>query len=144
MQLRLLLNRLIAANGMLYDGSEPLAEEGVLLPCTDAQVRRDIDALLTKHNQRELPPVKPKKLTKKEKRHMKLTAEEKAISCKCGEPPLYNAEFDAYYCDPCNKWLEPKCGDQDCKFCPPRPKYPKPKEKRATKPKEKSHAERQS
>lgn len=66
-RLSVMTNRLIAANGMLYDGCEHLLTEGVLLPATDAQVRRDIDGLLTKHSQRELPPEKPKKVAKEPK-----------------------------------------------------------------------------
>lgn len=42
----------------------------------------------------------------------------------------YSEEHDTYYCEQCNKWLEPKCNDSAyCGFCPDRPDKPinKPK-----------------
>lgn len=32
--------------------------------------------------------------------------------------------YDAFYCVPCNVWLEGTCGDDACSFCAERP--PKP------------------
>lgn len=80
-RLSVMTSRLIAANGMLYDGCEHLLTEGVLLPATDTQVRRDIDGLLTKHAQRELPPEKPKKEPKPPK-------EKKPRAPRKAKPPV--------------------------------------------------------
>lgn len=32
--------------------------------------------------------------------------------------------YDAYYCMPCNIWLEKGCTDQKCRFCANRPDKP--------------------
>lgn len=39
---------------------------------------------------------------------------------------VYNEEYDSYYCNLCNRWLEPmcKCGGNDCEFFPNRPVNP--------------------
>ena len=42
----------------------------------------------------------------------------------CGSERQYNNKYDVYYCELCNKWLEDKCSDQDCKFCAERPEKP--------------------
>ena len=42
----------------------------------------------------------------------------------CGAPRLYDEMSDAHYCETCDKWLEEKCGDEECEYCwgrPPRP-----------------------
>ncbi len=42
----------------------------------------------------------------------------------CGGPKLYEETADAHYCETCDKWLEEKCGDEECEYCwgrPPRP-----------------------
>jgi hypothetical protein len=44
--------------------------------------------------------------------------------CKCGYKRKYSEEYDAYYCELCNKWLEDKCDDAGCEFCKDRPKKP--------------------
>jgi hypothetical protein len=44
--------------------------------------------------------------------------------CECGTKKSYSQLYDAYYCDPCNKWLEPSCGDKNCEFCANRPELP--------------------
>ena len=42
----------------------------------------------------------------------------------CIETQHYSAEFDSYYCNFCNKWLEDICNDRDCEFCKTRPLTP--------------------
>jgi hypothetical protein len=37
---------------------------------------------------------------------------------------LYSEEYDCFYCSTCDKWLEEKCGDEECDYCWGRP--PKP------------------
>jgi hypothetical protein len=60
-------NRRITCDGKLWDG-DAIPGEVLLLPCNDEDVRRDINALLHKCEQREMPPVKEKKAkTKKAK-----------------------------------------------------------------------------
>lgn len=33
----------------------------------------------------------------------------------------YSEEYDAYHCPKCGGWLENKCSDKNCEFCPTRP-----------------------
>lgn len=43
----------------------------------------------------------------------------------CGnEKKSYSEEYDAYYCDFCNEWLEDICTDRDCEYCKKRPLTP--------------------
>lgn len=42
----------------------------------------------------------------------------------CKEPPCHSDRYDAYFCMPCNTWLEQQCSDPTCSFCPPRPASP--------------------
>ncbi|ACM61770.1 hypothetical protein B0S90_0209 [Caldicellulosiruptor bescii] len=42
----------------------------------------------------------------------------------CLSESLYNYQYDAYYCERCNIWLEPKCEDDSCEFCKNRPLRP--------------------
>jgi hypothetical protein len=42
----------------------------------------------------------------------------------CGINQIYFDKYDAYFCPKCNHWLENKCGDQDCNYCPNRPDLP--------------------
>ena len=42
----------------------------------------------------------------------------------CGGPRQYDSGRDAYWCQACNRWLEPKCGDKTCDYCTHRPKTP--------------------
>jgi hypothetical protein len=42
----------------------------------------------------------------------------------CQETKKYSKEYDCFYCENCNLWLEEKCGDEECEFCWGRP--PKP------------------
>jgi hypothetical protein len=43
---------------------------------------------------------------------------------RCGSERQYSAEYDAYYCELCNEWLEETCEDLECKFCQNRPEKP--------------------
>jgi len=36
----------------------------------------------------------------------------------------YSEQYDAYYCETCNKWTEDKCDDPECEFCLARPATP--------------------
>ena len=42
----------------------------------------------------------------------------------CESEVQYNAEYDAYYCELCNKWLEGTCNDSNCEYCATRPDKP--------------------
>lgn len=42
----------------------------------------------------------------------------------CENTKQYSEQYDAYYCAECNVWLEDKCDDVDCEFCPGRPDHP--------------------
>ena len=35
-----------------------------------------------------------------------------------------NVYYDAMYCEVCDVWLEEKCDDIRCNFCPQRPEKP--------------------
>jgi len=43
----------------------------------------------------------------------------------CNSPRLYSKEYDTYYCESCNEWLEDICTDRDCVYCNSRPTTPK-------------------
>jgi hypothetical protein len=43
---------------------------------------------------------------------------------KCDSEIKYSMKYDAYYCELCNNWCEPKCGDAECEFCSTRPEKP--------------------
>jgi hypothetical protein len=43
---------------------------------------------------------------------------------KCGMIKTYSEKYDAYYCGPCNEWLEDICTDRDCLYCNNRPLIP--------------------
>jgi len=43
---------------------------------------------------------------------------------KCVRDLLYCEAHDAYFCPGCDQWLEKRCGDLDCSFCPERPEQP--------------------
>jgi hypothetical protein len=46
-------------------------------------------------------------------------------SCpKCKGIKNYSKEYDAYYCEKCNAWLEDVCDDPKCEYCVNRPKNP--------------------
>jgi hypothetical protein len=42
----------------------------------------------------------------------------------CEKNAVHSEEYDAYYCESCNKWLEDKCDDAECEFCVLRPDTP--------------------
>lgn len=48
--------------------------------------------------------------------------------CLCGKERKYSYRYDAYYCESCDKWLEPRCqaGDitKPCIYCDERPEKP--------------------
>jgi hypothetical protein len=44
---------------------------------------------------------------------------------KCGSAHRISEEYDARFCERCNEWLEPVCGDASCEVCEDRPTYPK-------------------
>jgi hypothetical protein len=37
---------------------------------------------------------------------------------------VYSEEYDAYYNQATNEWIESKCDDPACEFCPARPAQP--------------------
>ena len=37
----------------------------------------------------------------------------------------HSEEYDAYYCETCNLWLESKCDDPTCEYCNQRPETPR-------------------
>ena len=43
---------------------------------------------------------------------------------KCGSEVQYSNQYDSYYCELCNVWLERKCDDTGCEFCSNRPEKP--------------------
>jgi hypothetical protein len=42
----------------------------------------------------------------------------------CNDTKQYSELYDAYYCPECNIWLESKCDDPECDYCPKRPDQP--------------------
>jgi hypothetical protein len=42
----------------------------------------------------------------------------------CGNEESFSKEYNTYYCDKCNVWLESECDDPDCDFCLTRPQRP--------------------
>jgi hypothetical protein len=44
----------------------------------------------------------------------------------CGAMLIYHEEHDSLFCPECNRWLENKCSDPSCGFCPSRPERPLP------------------
>ena len=42
----------------------------------------------------------------------------------CDSSKCYSKQYDAYYCESCNAWLEDACDDPTCEFCTARPKTP--------------------
>lgn len=42
----------------------------------------------------------------------------------CNKTQQYSKKYDAYYCEQCNIWLEDKCNDPECEYCPSRPETP--------------------
>lgn len=56
---------------------------------------------------------------------MDLNDNNNANFCRCGYKKLYSAEFDSYYCEKCNEWLEDVCTDRDYVYCNNQPNRPK-------------------
>jgi len=42
----------------------------------------------------------------------------------CEDTKQRSEQYDAYYCEYCNIWLEDKCNDPECEFCSSRPLTP--------------------
>lgn len=40
------------------------------------------------------------------------------------EKVIRNEYYDAVFCEVCDVWLEQKCDDMRCNFCPQRPESP--------------------
>ena len=45
---------------------------------------------------------------------------------RCGRRTELNEQYDAYFCGHCNRWVESKCRDVNCRFCSQRPERPLP------------------
>ena len=43
---------------------------------------------------------------------------------QCKNKVEYNTQYDAYYCQSCDNWLEDTCSDSECEFCSQRPAHP--------------------
>jgi len=49
----------------------------------------------------------------------------KLLKCNCKSVArTFSAKHDAYFCEHCDMWLEPKCTDDACEFCVNRPQLP--------------------
>lgn len=46
------------------------------------------------------------------------------MDCKETCKKEFSEEYDAYYCETCNQWLEDPCDDPTCEFCTARPLTP--------------------
>ena len=44
--------------------------------------------------------------------------------CDCNSKKKFSDQYDAYYCASCNEWMESKCDDPECEYCPNRPEKP--------------------
>ena len=47
-----------------------------------------------------------------------------AFCPNCKSEKLYSKQYDAFYCELCNVWLEEKCEDIPCDICENRPDTP--------------------
>lgn len=45
---------------------------------------------------------------------------------RCGRLTELSLDFDAHYCGHCNRWVESKCRDVNCRLCSRRPERPLP------------------
>jgi hypothetical protein len=50
--------------------------------------------------------------------------DDEKICSQCSRPLIYFWDYDAYFCAPCNIWLEPRCDDKTCQYCIKRPDKP--------------------
>ena len=46
------------------------------------------------------------------------------MTCNKDCKELYSEEYDAMYCETCNRWLEDQCDDPACEYCTARPPAP--------------------
>ncbi len=54
-----------------------------------------------------------------------MTLHHKNFTCGHGKENLMRDEkHDAYFCKACDEWIEKKCSDKTCEFCPTRPDKP--------------------
>ena len=44
----------------------------------------------------------------------------------CDRQTYYYDHYDAIFCPECNAWLESRCNDPQCSYCPNRPAQPLP------------------
>jgi hypothetical protein len=42
----------------------------------------------------------------------------------CTHPLQLDETYDSYFCDKCDAWMEPTCGDPLCTYCRRRPVVP--------------------
>lgn len=65
----------------------------------------------------------------------------KEVCVRCGHNVSYSEDFDTFYCEVCNLWLEERCVDPLCDVCPNRPIRPIKKSKTKIKKKKKAAIE---
>jgi len=46
------------------------------------------------------------------------------MTCDKDCKQTYSEQYDAYYCESCNTWLEDRCDDPECEYCTTRPPVP--------------------
>jgi len=63
------------------------------------------------------------------------------VCTRCERVVSYSEDFDTFYCEQCNLWLEERCVDPLCDICPGRPIRPIKKNKSKPKPKKKEPIE---
>ena len=54
----------------------------------------------------------------------KLSSSKRRVCPQCGREADHCSEYDSYYCEVCDIWLDPVCGDPNCIFCAHRPEKP--------------------
>jgi hypothetical protein len=60
----------------------------------------------------------------KHSRAGKLSSSKRRVCPQCGREADHCSEYDSYYCEVCDIWLDPVCGDPNCMFCAHRPEKP--------------------
>lgn len=50
--------------------------------------------------------------------------EQEQFCNNCKSNIVYYDDFDTFFCPKCNSWIETKCNDSQCKYCPNRPDKP--------------------
>ena len=48
----------------------------------------------------------------------------KHVCSVCGNHHHFSSRRGAYFCDPCDEWVEKKCSDDECYYCKGRPTRP--------------------